>query len=221
MTVRIAERRAAAEPVFRDRTDAGVRLAAFVDPERNPEAVVLALPRGGVPVARPLARSLGCRFEPVIVRKLPVPCSPEMGFGAVAIDGTSVLNERVIRMFSLPGDTVKRVIRDVRREISRRAREYVGHDAPPEVEGRHVYIVDDGLATGYSMISAARMVASRKPRSMTLAVPVAPVSALAAMEEHFHDRYCLVAQDRSPFAVASFYMDFHEMSDREVRDLLR
>ncbi|MBD3367525.1 MAG: phosphoribosyltransferase [Candidatus Eisenbacteria bacterium] len=206
---------------FEDRIHAGRELASFMALEPDPDALVLALPRGGVPVARPIAVDLRATVEPVVVRKLPIPESPEMGFGAVAIDGTTVLNEGVVRSFSIPMDTIGRVAGEVRREVERRAREYAGTTEPPNVEGKTVYLVDDGLATGYSMLVAARMVAKRGPASIRMAVPVSPIASIELVDGVFDEKYCLLAQDSPPFAVASFYRDFHEMTDEEVRQHLQ
>ncbi|MFO8184803.1 MAG: phosphoribosyltransferase family protein [Candidatus Aegiribacteria sp.] len=208
-------------PAFQDRHDAGRQLASWMKPRHDPEAVVLALPRGGVPVAQPLTKSLGGSLQPVTVRKLPIPGSPEMGFGAMAIDGTVVLNQRVVANFGIDEETVKRVTAEVRDEIERRALKYAGTASPPEVRDRHVFIVDDGLATGYSMLVAGRMVSRREPASLTMAVPVSPESSLRMINGMFDQKYCLLAQEYPSFAVASFYRDFHEMSDREVMEMLQ
>ncbi len=201
---------------FENRLDAGRKLAAFMKLDPDPNAIVLALPRGGVPVARPLAVDLGVPVEPVVVRKLPIPASPEMGFGAVAIDGTTVLNEGVVRSFRIPEETIERVSEEVQREVERRAEAYAGTSEPPDVAGKTVYLVDDGLATGYSMLVAARMVAKRAPDSVIMAVPVSPISSVELIDSVFDEKYCLIAQDSPPFAVAAFYRDFHEMTDDEV-----
>lgn len=205
---------------FQDRHDAGRQLASWMKLRHDPEALVLALPRGGIPVAEPLADSLGGELQPVTVRKLPVPSSPEMGFGAMAIDGSVVLNERVVAGFGIDERTVKRVTAEVREEIERRALKYAGTVSPPKVKGRNVFIVDDGLATGYSMLVAGRMVSMREPASLTMAVPVSPESSLRMINGMFGHKYCLLAQEYPSFAVASFYRDFHEMSDREVMEIL-
>lgn len=208
-------------PAFQDRHDAGRQLASWMKLRHDPEALVLALPRGGVPVAQPLAKSLGGSLQPVTVRKLPIPGSPEMGFGAMAIDGSVVLNERVVASFGIDEQIVKRVTAEVRHEIERRALKYAGTTSPPEVKGRQVFIVDDGLATGYSMLVAGRMVSRREPASLTMAVPVSPESSLRMINGMFGQKYCLLAQEYPSFAVASFYRDFHEMTDREVMQMLQ
>lgn len=208
-------------PAFKDRHDAGRQLASWMNPHHDPEALVLALPRGGIPVAQPLVKRLGGSLQPVTVRKLPIPSSPEMGFGAMAIDGTVVLNQRVVANFGIDEETVKRVTAEVRDEIERRALKYAGIASPPEVKDRQVFIVDDGLATGYSMLVAGRMVSRREPVSLTMAVPVSPESSLRMINGMFDQKYCLLAQEYPSFAVASFYRDFHEMTDREVMDILQ
>jgi putative phosphoribosyl transferase len=207
-------------PVFCDRDEAGAVLAGFVKRAPSEEALVLALPRGGIPVGRPLAAALRAPLQPVFVRKLPLPSSPEMGFGALAIDGSMVLNHAVVRAFGIAEGTVRSVARQVQREIERRAYVY-GNGALPNVAGKIVYMVDDGLATGYTAMAAAKMVKAGMPSSVSLCVPVSPADSLVAVEAFFDEVYCLIAQDRPPFAVASFYRDFHDLSDKEVLEILR
>jgi putative phosphoribosyl transferase len=205
---------------FRDREDAGRALAEFVGGSTRPDPVVLTLPRGGVAVGGPLADALGASLLPLIVRKLPIPMSPEMGFGAVAIDGTRVLNEGVVSGFGIADSEIETITDQVMREVRRRAREYVGTDEPPDVRGRHVLIVDDGLATGFTAIVGAQMVRKQEPASLVLAVPVSPADSISAVSEFFDEIYCLYVQESYGFAVASYYRDFHDMSDDEVRRLL-
>jgi putative phosphoribosyl transferase len=206
--------------VFEDREDAGRAIVGFMRPSRQPNSLVLGLPRGGVAVGDSVAAALDAPLEPLVVRKLPIPISPEMGFGAIAIDGTRVLNERAIASFGLTEAVIERVTEEVMDEVRRRARQYSGSDRPPDVSGRHVYIVDDGLATGFTAIVAAHMASRKDPASLTLAVPVSPISSLRAVQGLFDETYCLYAQESHPFAVASFYRDFHEMADSEVNRYL-
>jgi putative phosphoribosyl transferase len=205
---------------FQDREEAGEVLAGLVGLGRPPDPVVLALPRGGVAVGAPIADALGASLLPLVVRKLPIPISPEMGFGAVAIDGTRVLNEDVLRAFGISDSEVERITEDVMREVRRRARKYVGTDMPPDVRGRSVLVVDDGLATGFTAIVGARMVRKQKPASLTLAVPVSPADSIDAVSRFFDEIYCLYVQESYGFAVASYYRDFQDMSDQEVRSYL-
>lgn len=217
---RIARRVTSASAVFDDRLDAGRELARFVAPRPDPSALVLALPRGGVPVARPLADSLGCDLRPLLVRKLPVPDSPEAGFGAVTIDGHVVLNHAATATWGISKAEIGSVVEEVRRELERRAGAYPGGWPLPEMRGRHVYLVDDGLATGYSMIAAAKMARDAQPSSITLAVPVAPADTLRSLARYVDHAICLILQASPPFAVASFYRDFHDLRDDEVVMLL-
>jgi putative phosphoribosyl transferase len=206
---------------FRDRADAGRALTRAVPHLQGADAVVLAVPRGGVAVAAPLAEALRAPLELMLVRKLPMPHSPEAGFGAVALDGTVVLNEPLARLLDLPPERVNSIVEETLAEVRRRAREYTGRDQPPEVRGKQVYLVDDGLASGFTMIAAARMVKECGPSRMTLCVPVSPRDSLRAVEPYFDDLCCLIEQAHPPFAVASFYEDFHDLTDDEVRAILR
>jgi len=219
--VHIREEVAAARPAFHDRREAGVELSRFIGREERGNALVLGLPRGGVPVGEGLAAALGAPLEVVAVRKLPLPRSPEMGFGAVTIDGTFVLNEEVVRAFGLDRGTIDSVAEEVEEEVRRRAGEYGAAAGAPEVEGREVYLVDDGLATGYTMLAAAKMVSGRSPASMSLAVPVSPRRSLDEVAPLFDEAFVLIVQDGGPFAVASFYERFGDLSDEEVREALR
>lgn len=218
--VTVVERVPWGYPAFADRSDAGTALVRLIDPAPDPDAVVLALPRGGVPVARPLAGALGARLVPMPVRMLPIPRSPEMGFGAVTLDGTTVLNEHVIAGFEIDELTTAAVAEEVRHEVERRARAYPGGFPFPPVEGAAVWLVDDGLATGYTMLAAARMVRAQAPARITMAVPVAAPGSLGLVAPLLDAAYCLIEQEASPFAVASFYRDFRDLTDDEVIGLL-
>jgi putative phosphoribosyl transferase len=207
-------------PAFQDRRDAGVQLVKFVNPEPRAQALVLALPRGGVPVAAPLATAMKAPLDVVIARKLPVPQRPEAGFGAVAADGTTVLNDYMVRHFGVSDSKIESTTREVAEEVRRRTRVYMAHRLFPDVKGRDVFMVDDGLATGYTTVAAAKMVRKLQPRSLTLCVPVSPWDSLLTVEEYFDRVYVLLVQEFPPFAVASFYSYFPDITDREVREIL-
>jgi len=206
---------------FRDRRDAGRALAEFLAPNAKGDSVVLALPRGGLPVGEGVAEVFGCPLEPVVVGKLPIPFDPEAGFGAVGIDGSTAINEPLVEHLGLDQRSMDAVAREVRREVERRAAEYLGNHRSAPVEGKQVLIVDDGLASGYSMMVAAEMTRKRAPKSLVLAVPVAPAETLVTVAQLFDEANCLIVQTRLPFAVASFYDDFRDLSDAEVKDTLR
>ena len=206
---------------FEDRRAAGEALRDFIRPARQNHALVLALPRGGVPVAEPLAEALGAPLEPVSVRKLPIPESPEMGFGAITADGTLVLNNPVVESFRIGEEVIREISDEVIGELQRRSSAYEAQPLPDDLRGTEVYIVDDGLATGYTVIAAAEMVTKRRPAALTLAVPVSPANSLKQVESYFDSAWCLFMQDLPPFAVASFYRDFHDLSDEEVLEVLK
>jgi len=216
----VVERVAWSYPAFADRADAGRALLRLIGPKRDPDSVVLALPRGGIPVARPIADALGVPVYPMPVRKLPIPDSPEMGFGAVALDGTVALNERAVAGHDIDELTVARVAEQVRHEVERRSREYPRGFPFPDIEDRAVWLIDDGLATGYTMLAAARMTRARKPTRVIMAVPVSAPGALRLLAPCLTLSYCLIEQESVPFAVASYYRDFHDLADEEVVALL-
>jgi putative phosphoribosyl transferase len=206
---------------FENRLDAGVHLASFIKTEPGNNYAVLALPRGGIPVASPLADKLGVPLELALVRKLPIPYSPEAGFGAVALDGSLAINESLLSELRLRQDTVDEIIKEVQAEVERRAIEYVGNINIPDVEGKHVFVLDDGLASGYTIIAAAKMLKKQKPSRLCVAVPVSSSNTINTVDPYFDDIYCLLSQSGYPFAVASFYLDFHDLTDEEVKDILK
>ena len=209
-------------PVIRyhDRIDAGRKLAEWIAPDPDAEAVVFALPRGGVPVARAVADALGCELRPALARKLPIPSDPEMGFGAVTVDGTVTLNHEVMEAFRLTAEEAGAIAEQVRREVERRGSVYGGGWPLPELEGRRVWVVDDGLATGYSMLATLGMLRKHGAGWIGVAVPCSPVDSLVRVQPLTDEAWCLVGQQGRPFAVASFYVDFHDLSDDEVRGVL-
>ncbi|MBN2025703.1 MAG: phosphoribosyltransferase [Actinobacteria bacterium] len=203
------------QDLYKDRDDAGRKLAGSYRGPQN-DVVVLGIPRGGVPVGYHLAAATGGGLDVVVVRKLPIPSNPEAGFGAVAPDGSIVLNDEMMMRIRLPQEEIEDIAAEVLREVNRRERVYRGERPFPELAGRDVVITDDGLATGYTMIAAIRMARSQRPASVSAAVPVSPsdtADRVRPLVDHFH---CLQVSRGYPFAVAGFYRDFHDMSDEEV-----
>jgi putative phosphoribosyl transferase len=205
---------------FRDRAEAGRRLAArLVEHAGRPDVLVLALPRGGVPVAFEVARALEAPLDIFVVRKLGVPGHEELAMGAIASGGTWVLNNDVIESLNPPFRVVQAVAARERLELERRERAYRGNRPPLEVRGRTVILVDDGLATGSSMRAALRAIRRQGPARLVVAVPV------GAMEtcEELHDEADEVVCARAPYpfySVGQWYEDFTQTSDEEVHDLL-
>lgn len=208
-------------PAFQDRTDAGNRLVDYMKVHNEQDSMVFALPRGGIPVAEPVSTALEAPLDLAMVRKLPVPASPEVGFGAVALDGSRLLNDRLVDHFGIQPAEIDLITEEVHQEILRRSREYLGRETLPEVRGKSVYLVDDGLATGYTMRVAAEMIAKLNPGGMVLCVPVSPWDSLATVQDYFSEIHVIYVQERPPFAVASYYRDFHDLTDHEVRDIVK
>jgi putative phosphoribosyl transferase len=205
---------------FRDRAEAGrllgERLSGYVG---LPDVVVLGLPRGGVPVAREVARALGAPLDVFLVRKLGHPGQPELAMGAIASGGTRVLNEELVRELRLGDDVLERATERERAELDRREHAYRGDRPAPELRDRTVVLVDDGLATGATMRAAAQAVRSLAPRRVVIAVPTAPPHALEELAREADEVVAMIAPD--PFhAVGLWYDDFRELSDDDVRRLL-
>jgi len=206
---------------FTDRTDAGRHLAKALAGYKGQSAVVLALPRGGVPVAAEVASALDAPLDLVLVRKIGVPYQPELAMGAV-VDGQHpvvVRNEDIISLSGVSEQQFNAVRDEQLAEIERRRKLYLGDRPHPEIAGRVVIVVDDGIATGATTRAALQAIRMRKPRKLVLAVPVAPTDTLAKLRGEADDIVCL--EDYEDFgAIGLFYSDFTQVSDREVIDML-
>jgi predicted phosphoribosyltransferase len=202
---------------FRDRRDAGRQLAAELDEYAGrPDVLVLALPRGGVPVGFEVARALRSPLDVFLVRKLGVPGHEELAMGAIASGGVRVLNESVLRMVPVAPERVDAVARREQAELERRERSYRGDQTPPEVRGRTVILVDDGLATGASMRAAAAALRRMGPARLVVAVPVAARETCHELRADVDDLVCALTPE--PFyAVGLWYDDFAQTTDAEVQ----
>ena len=205
---------------FRDRTDAGRRLAEKLASYTNrPDVVVLALPRGGVPVAFEVAHSLGVPLDVFVVRKLGVPGHEELAMGAVATGGVRVLNAEIVHGLGIPEDRIDAVAARELQELTRRERAYRDGRAAPEVNKKSVILVDDGLATGATMRAAVRALRQQGPERIVVAVPTAPPDTGAALQAEADDVVCVMTP--APFlAVGYWYDNFAQTTDAEVHDLL-
>jgi len=205
---------------FRDRREAGRLLAARLSAYANrPDVVVLALPRGGVPVAAEVARALGAPLDVFVVRKLGVPGHEEFAFGAIATGGVRVLNEDVVRALQIPDRVIDAVAAREQEELARRERVYRGDRPPLDVRGRTVILVDDGLATGATMHAAIQALRQQQPARIVVAVPTASPETCDELKRVVDEVVCATTPD--PFyAVGLWYEDFSQTTDEEVRELL-
>jgi len=205
---------------FRDRRDAGRQLArALAAYAGRADVLVLALPRGGVPVASEVARALDAPLDIFVVRKLGVPGCEELAFGALATGGVRVLNEELVQRLGIPPRVIAAVTAAEWKELQRRRRTYRSQRRPPPVRGRIVILIDDGVATGASLRAALVVLRRARPARIVVAVPVAAPEACAALRAEVDEVIC--AWTPEPFhAVGHWYEDFAPTSDGEVRDLL-
>jgi predicted phosphoribosyltransferase len=206
--------------IFRDRRDAGRQLAARLTAYAGrPDVVVLALPRGGVPVGFEVAQALGAPLDVFLVRKLGVPGREELAMGAIATGGVRVINADVVRTLGISPEVIDRVAAEEERELARREWEYRDDRAPPDVGGKVVFLVDDGLATGSTMRAAALAVRQREPAEIVVAVPVGAAETCAAMNEVADAVVCVNVPEQFA-AVGLWYEDFSQTTDDEVRELI-
>ncbi|MFD0773790.1 phosphoribosyltransferase [Streptomonospora algeriensis] len=204
---------------FTDRSEAGRRLAERVRPQVSGDAVVLALPRGGVPVGAELARLLHIPLDVVVVRKLGVPGRAEVGVGAIAEDGKVCYDDRALARMQLSRRDLDGTVAAERNELSRRLELYRHGRPAPDLRGRDVIVVDDGVATGGTARAVLRMVRRQGPAQLLLAVPVAAQAALDALSEEA-DRIVVLTVPDNFRAVGEWYRDFGQLSDAEVTALI-
>ena len=205
---------------YRDRADAGRVLAGMLSAYANREDVlVLALPRGGVPVGHEVAQALRAPLDVFLVRKLGVPGQEELGMGALASGGVRVLNDAVLRSLDIPPDVVKAVTARERNELERRERLYRDDLPPPNVSGRTVILVDDGLATGSTMRAAVTALRRQGPARIVVAVPAAATATCNELRAEADEVVCPATPE--PFySVGAWYEDFAQTTDQQVHDLL-
>lgn len=207
--------------LYANRSDAGQKLAQeLLEYKGRENVIVLALPRGGVPVAYEVARSLDAPLDIILVRKLGVPGQEELAMGAVASGGVRVFNSEVIRALNIPGSVVQDAVDREQRELERREQEYRDDRPRPALRGKIVILIDDGLATGASMRAAVEGVRAQGPAKIIVAVPTGALETCHQFELYADEVLC--ATTPQPFhGVGVWYDDFGQTSDDEVRDLLR
>ena len=206
--------------LFRDRSDAGKKLAReLLRYAGRGDVIVLALPRGGVPIGFEIARALGVPLDVFVVRKLGLPFHEELAMGAIASGGARLLNDEVIDMYAISDDEIDRVVESETRELERRERLYRGDRPFPHLRNRTVILVDDGLATGSTMRAAVMALREENPERIVVAVPVAASDTCDAFRDGSDEIICLETPE--PFgAVGLWYHNFDQISDEEVHALL-
>jgi putative phosphoribosyl transferase len=206
--------------LFQDRIEGGHLLAKELRQYKGRDLIVLAIPRGGVPVGYEVARRLQAPFDLVIPRKLPVPWNPEAGFGAVTAQGSLVLDQRMIEPLGLEEEQINRIAEDVRAEIRRREEEFRAGRPAPELEDKTVIVVDDGIASGYTMLAAVESIRRQNPRQIVVATPVASAGAASMIRSKADRLVTLIESHHLPFAVADYYLYWHDLDDAEVEKYL-
>ncbi len=205
---------------FHDRNEAGRALARALTAYQNrKDVVVLALPRGGVPVAAEIAAALGAELDLMIVRKLGAPGQTELAMGAIASGGVRVLNRDVIASLGITDHAIEEVARREQQELERREHAYRGARSRPAIEGRCVILVDDGVATGATMRAGIEALRRMKPAKLVVAVPVAPPDTVARLRSVADDVVCLATPEVF-WAIGQWYVDFPQLSDEAVREAL-
>ncbi len=205
--------------VFKDRKEAGEVLAQCLAPYRDTGALVLGIPRGGVPVAAEVARGLHAELDIIVARKLGSPLSPELAIGAVTANGGRFLNDEVIRDLAVSDEYLARVTEAEMQEARRREERFRGPRPAPVLRDRVVILVDDGLATGATMRAAVRSVRRAAPARVVVAVPVAPPQTCAVLREEADEVVCPY-QPEAFWAIGMFYFDFRPIEDAEVATIL-
>lgn len=207
--------------LYSNRSEAARLLAAALQPYAGrSDVLILGLPRGGVPVAYEVAQTLKAPLDLMLVRKLGVPGHAELAMGAIATGGIRVLNTEVIEELGISDAAIERVTAREQQELQRRDQVYRDHRPPPDMEGRCVILVDDGLATGATMRSAIAAVRRQQPAQLVVAVPVAPPHTVAVLREEADEVVC-PATPEPFFSIGLWYEDFAPVTDEEVRVLLK
>mgnify|MGYP001142845867 CR=1 FL=1 len=209
-------------PIFKNRDEAGRKLSAELERLELRDAVVLAIPAGGVTVGKVVAETLDAPLDLIVVRKIKIPWNPEAGFGAVAPDGNVILNPEITPTLGLTDEEIERLAQETLEEVKRREGLFRGDRPEPNLKDKTVVLVDDGLATGYKMLAAARSVRKKNPKKVLVAVPTASGGAVKLLEPEVDQLISLYIHPSGElFAVASSYKEWHDLTDEEVLACLK
>ena len=207
--------------IFQDREEAGELLAEVLKDRIHPEdrPIVLAIPRGGIPVAYKVSEKLGVPMSIVVVRKLGLPWNEEAGFGAIDPEGATYLDEELVNYAKLDTKTISEVAKKELEELKSRERKFLPRGYP-DLQDREVIIVDDGVATGYTAIAVAGFAKKRGAKRVIVAVPVCPKDSPKRFKGYADEFVCYSPSSEMSFAVGMFYRDFHQLSDEEAKDYI-
>lgn len=206
---------------FKDRADGGQKLARELKKLDLENPVVLAIPSGGVPVGIEVSKFLDCPFDLIIVRKIKVPWNPEAGFGSVASDGTPFFNPNFLGRPFLSKKQIDKLVEETHKEVKDREKEFLTGIKRVDVEGKTVILIDDGLASGYTMLAALKSLTKRNPAHIIVAAPTASGGAIELLEKEADKVITLYKHPKGlPFAVASSYQEWHDLTDEEVKEYL-
>jgi len=206
--------------IFKDRIHAGELLAKRLENYRSQDSLIMAVPSGGVPVAFVVAEELRKPLDVIVVRKIPIPMEPEAGFGAISYDGIMVLNESLVERLGLTKKEIDECSSQVIKDIRSRMDKFRGCRPFPDLKDRVVIIVDDGLASGYTMLAAVKSITKQPVKKTVVAVPTASTSAITLVAPHVDEIVCLNVRDNYFFAVADAYQRWYDLSDDEVQNYL-
>ncbi len=207
--------------LFKDRAEAGRLLAQKLSPSVSPDALVFAIPAGGVPVALEISRRLNLPLDLMIVRKVQIPGNTEAGFGAVGPDGEVIFNQDLLKRLHLTKEEIDEEVQKTQKVVEARNRIFRSSRIFPEVIGKTAILVDDGLASGFTMIEAARFLQRRKAGKIIVAVPTAPEETVKRLLLRVDEIYVLNIRASFPFAVAEAYENWYDLGDEEVLSLIK
>ena len=207
--------------IYRDRAEAGGYLAGELkEYAGDPDVLVLAIPAGGVPVGCAIAGSLKVPMDVIVTRKVQIPWSPEAGFGAVAWDGKCIINEKLAEELQLTQRDQEKAVLEAKRNVEERLEKFRGEKKLPDLAGKTVILVDDGLASGYTMLASARSVEEKAAEKVIVAVPTASFGAVELLQPEVDIIVCPNIRTDELFAVAEAYENWYDLSDKEVLELL-
>ncbi len=207
--------------VFDDRSHAGTLLAEKIKAYVDPDALIFAIPAGGVPVAAVLSTRLRIPFDVVVVRKIHIPWNREAGFGALSWDGTIIFNKPLLELLGLTNEEIDRCIAEEKEEIEKRLKLFRGDTPFPNIKGKTVIVVDDGIASGFTMLVALKSLKKQEPKEIVVAVPTASMSAITLVRDEADRIFCLNVREGRAFAVADAYKRWYDLDNEDVVAILK